>query len=242
MKTSERKIFIPLLLAITLIIVVFTALIVKRSSSSSQAQNNQTPGPGNYSYSLKVGNLERTYLVHVPSGYAKGTPVALVLAFHGGGGSAESMAANYNWISKSDQEGIIVAFPNGTSGPGGISTWNAGDCCGYAQRSHIDDVGFVKALLSDMESKFDIDDSRVFATGMSNGGMFIYRLACELHVTFIQVEPTLRRLNSVLPRREVIHGREDKGRAQTLTRQARRFLQLMRSGASLRIASDLPIL
>ncbi len=124
--------------------------------------------------------MDRTYLVHVPGSYMKDKPVPLVFAFHGSGGSARIMAAFYNWVPKSDHKGFIVVFPDGVRGPGGVSAWNAGDCCGYAQRAGIDDVGFVRAMLNDMKSKFDINQSRIFATGMSNGGMFSYRLACEL--------------------------------------------------------------
>ena len=88
----------------------------------------------------------------------------------------------YGWISKSNAEGFIVAFPNGTSRfPSGIlATWNAGACCGYARDNNVSDVLFVKKMIADIETNHSVNSDRVFATGMSNGGMFSYRLACDL--------------------------------------------------------------
>lgn len=98
-----------------------------------------------------------------------------------------SMAENYGWIPKSEKEGFIVAFPNGASrlSSGKIATWNAGNCCGYAVESRSDDVGFVKAVIEDIKKKVNI--GKIFATGMSNGGMMSHRLACEMSDTFTAI-------------------------------------------------------
>jgi polyhydroxybutyrate depolymerase len=89
--------------------------------------------------------------------------------------------ARYGWVSKADREGFAVAFPNGYSKlPGGrFATWNAGQCCGDARDKNIDDVGFIRALVADVRSRLPIDPARIFATGMSNGGMLSHRLACD---------------------------------------------------------------
>src|SRR5262249_50718020 len=58
-------------------------------------------------------------------------------------------------------------------------TWNAGGCCLWAMRNKIDDVGFIRALLDDLGSRLPFDRSRVYATGISNGGMMAYRLGVE---------------------------------------------------------------
>ncbi|OYT26975.1 MAG: poly(3-hydroxybutyrate) depolymerase [Candidatus Altiarchaeales archaeon ex4484_96] len=142
--------------------------------------------PGDYEYTIKQGNKERIYLLHVPSSY-NGNPAKLVLAFHGGMGSAEVMAKNYDWIPKSEEEGFIVAFPNGASRlpSGKLATWNAGRCCGYADKSNSDDVGFVKLIIEDIKKKAQID--KIYATGMSNGGMLSHRLACEMSDVFTAI-------------------------------------------------------
>ena len=155
---------------------------------NSPISNNFTLGPGDYDFSLKVGSATRKYLIHIPNSYKKIIQAPLVMAFHGGLGNSSTMTNDerFQWISKSNAEGFIVAFPNGASrrADGTLATWNAGNCCGYAVESKSDDVGFVKEVIKDVESKFNINKNKVFATGMSNGGMMDYRLACEMSDTF----------------------------------------------------------
>lgn len=123
----------------------------------------------------------RKVLVHLPAGRDAAQPAPLVLALHGGGGHAEHMAENYGLQRKADEAGFIVAFPNGYSKlPGGkFATWNAGGCCGDARDKGIDDVGFLREVVKALSQRYRVDASRVFATGMSNGGMMSHRLACE---------------------------------------------------------------
>ena len=125
----------------------------------------------------------RKVLVHLPTGYDAGRPAPLVLAFHGGGGHAEYMADDekYGLQRKADEAGFVVAFPNGYSKlPGGrFATWNAGGCCGDARDKSSDDVAFTRTVVTALQARYSIDTNRVFATGMSNGGMLSHRLACE---------------------------------------------------------------
>ena len=125
----------------------------------------------------------RKVLVHLPPAYDGVKSLSLVLAMHGGGGHAQLMAddSRYGWQREADQSGFIVAFPNGASRlPGGrLATWNAGGCCGYARDQNVDDVAFLRAVVADLKGRYRIDGTRVFATGMSNGGMMAHRLACD---------------------------------------------------------------
>lgn len=125
----------------------------------------------------------RTVLVHVPATLDTSQPAPLVLALHGGGGHAEYMAddARYGLQAKADEAGFIVAFPNGYSKlPGGkFATWNAGGCCGDARDRQVDDVGFARAVVAAVQARWRVDAGRVFAAGMSNGGMLAHRLACD---------------------------------------------------------------
>jgi polyhydroxybutyrate depolymerase len=115
----------------------------------------------------------RKVLVHLPTGYDAGRPAPLVLAFHGGGGHAKYMADDekYGLQKKADEAGFIVG--------GRFATWNAGGCCGDARDKNIDDVAFARAAVKAIKGRYSIDASRIFATGMSNGGMLSHRLACE---------------------------------------------------------------
>lgn len=146
-------------------------------------QAGEQMAPGSHELTLRHGGLARAFTVHVPRSYRGDRPVPLVLAFHGGGGSMQSMARDslYGLTAQSEASGWIVVFPNGYSRlPGGrLATWNAGLCCGAARDKAIDDVGFVREVVADVQRRLAIDTRRIFATGMSNGGMISYRLACE---------------------------------------------------------------
>lgn len=143
---------------------------------------------------LGFGGRDRTYLVHVPAGLSG--PAPLVVALHGGGGNATATVKMTGLDAAADAGGFIVAYPNGTDrsrpwlkliGKSGFLTWNAGTCCGYAQQNRIDDVGFIRAVVGQLESRYRIDPERIYATGISNGGMMAYTLACEASDVFAAV-------------------------------------------------------
>lgn len=138
---------------------------------------------GTHTLQVSHQGQKRTVVVHVPAHSNPAQADPLVLALHGGGGFAEYMANNdrYGLIRKSDSAGFVVAFPNGYSKlPGGkFATWNAGGCCGDARDRQVDDVGFLRAVVAQLSARLPLDPSRIYAIGMSNGGMMAYRLACE---------------------------------------------------------------
>ncbi|MEA3081007.1 MAG: polyhydroxybutyrate depolymerase [Sphingomonadales bacterium] len=147
------------------------------------ANPNMSPltAPGDYRFSFVHDGITREYLVHVPRSY-KGGRTPMLVALHGGGGDADFQAddSKYKLISKSEAVGFIAVFPNGYSRLGGVlATWNAGACCGAAQKNNVDDVGFLREVIQRVERQANIDRSRVFMTGMSNGALMSWRMACE---------------------------------------------------------------
>ncbi len=146
---------------------------------------------------IEYGGLDRSYLLHLPNPLPA-TPPPVVLVLHGGGGNAQSIAKMTGFDAEADRQGFIAVYPNGTDesrplmnlfGKPGFLTWNAGNCCGYAQEHGIDDVGFLRAVVAAVIKDNGADPKRVYATGISNGGMMAYRLGCEASDVFAAIAP-----------------------------------------------------
>jgi polyhydroxybutyrate depolymerase len=136
--------------------------------------------------------VERSYELHVPSGYDPSTPAPLVMNFHGRttstlGKAAPLQQAVSGLYDKGDAEGFFVINPQGITDSDGYQTWNAGVCC--AEDKTRDDVGFADAIIDEVEAEFCLDTARVYATGLSNGGFMSHRLACERADRYAAVAP-----------------------------------------------------
>jgi len=137
---------------------------------------------------LRVGAVERSYLVDLPPAYDGRRALPVVLVFHGGGGAALSARTQTRMSEKAQAEGFIAVYPQGSGVLSArLLTWNATTCCGYAMQRRIDEAAFVAALLDDLGASFAIDRSRVYATGISNGGMMAYLSACALAERFAAI-------------------------------------------------------
>lgn len=123
------------------------------------------------------GGLRRDYIVHVGISCHSKVPAPLVIVLHGGGGTGEGMVKLTGFNTIADREGFVVVYPNGID-----RHWNDGRGVEWyrAHTQDVDDVGFISALIDELSQKLNIDANRVYATGISNGGMMSYRLGCEL--------------------------------------------------------------
>lgn len=140
--------------------------------------------------SLYWDNLNRTYFLHLPEAYTESENFPLVIAMHGGFGSAFNLQNQSMLSDKADDESFIVVYPEGVlGGVNEIRTWNAGWCCGHASFNDIDDIGFINTLLDTLIQYYSVDTNRIYATGMSNGGFLSYRLACELSDRIAAIAP-----------------------------------------------------
>ena len=172
-------------------------------------------GVGDHTRTLSVGDLKRNYLVHIPKGYDPKKPTPVVLAFHGGGGNTDSMMVFCGLNKKADAAGFIVVYPSGTGRMDKVLTFNGGNCCGYAMTNKIDDVEFTRKVLDDLATTATIDPKRVFATGMSNGGIMSYRVASELSDRIAAIAPVGGPMGTETckPKRPVsvmhFHGKDD---------------------------------
>ena len=148
--------------------------------------SSTSTGGGSQERSLEFAGRERTYILHLPESYDAAGRYPLVMALHGGTSNADQTVTLTGMNETADREGFIAVYPNGT---GAVPTWNVGFGYGYALRNNVDDVGFLRALVMELEKEFPIDPDRVYATGISNGAMLSYRLASEASDVFAAVAP-----------------------------------------------------
>ena len=131
----------------------------------------------NYSESLVHDGLERTYHVHISRSYNSSQPTPLVIVLHGGGSTGKGMIRYTGFNAIADEENFIVAYPDGVE-----QRWNDGrgldEYRTYAD--NVDDAGFIAAMIGDISGRLTIDEKRIYATGISNGGIMTHRLGCEL--------------------------------------------------------------
>lgn len=124
--------------------------------------------------SIDVDGLARTYRVFVPPTLDQSRPAPLLVVLHGGGNTVDSTVTTLMFDREASTWGFITAYPEGTR-----LEWNAGFCCGSAPSRNVDDVSFLSRLLDTIEAGHDVDRTRVFFVGVSNGAMLAYRFACE---------------------------------------------------------------
>ena len=129
---------------------------------------------GSSAGTLTSGGRTRTYRIYRPASLVAGSAVPLVVFLHGGFGDGAQAEGAYGWDAAADEGRFVVVYPDGVS-----KAWNGGTCCGVPQQQGIDDVGFIRDLVATVEAALPIDPARVYATGISNGGIMAYRLACE---------------------------------------------------------------
>lgn len=175
---NKKKIVLSILLCLILIILPNLSC---RKTSEDKYKNTSVR-------SMVYDGLKRTYRLHIPSSSNKTKAVPLLFVFHGGEGSGQQMEhltlGGFNTLS--DKEGFMVVYPDGVG-----KHWNDGRGI-KMYRSHkenIDDVGFIDALIEEIAKTFNIDRGRIYATGISNGGFFSQRLACELSEKIAAIAP-----------------------------------------------------
>ena len=173
---KNLKLNMPTLLAI----VFLSVLTACGSASTISALDAQR--------TLTVGDLERTYFLHIPEGLENENPVPLVFVFHGFQENGNYARTYTGMDTIADANGFIVVYPDGSGASGSLS-WNAGGCCGFAIENNIDETAFVSSIIADVETIIKVDPRRTYATGFSNGALLSYRLACEMSDTFAAVAP-----------------------------------------------------
>lgn len=157
---------------------------------------------------INFGGYSRQYVLHQPFGYRGSGRLPLVIFLHGAGGSAGGASLAYGWRTQSNRERFFVAFaealpafpslqPDFTKNP---RFWNDGSGRGTAIHNAIDDVGYLGAVLDDIERRCPIDPDRVYISGFSSGASMTCRAGVELSARLAAIAPVSGHLELTNPR------------------------------------------
>lgn len=125
---------------------------------------------------LTVGREQRDYILHVPKSYDRNRPTPLVILLHGHGSRAQTFEQSTGMSGKADKNDFIVAYPQALGSP---SVWHSG----VDGSARVDDVAFIRTLIDSISSDYNIDPSRIYVAGHSNGAFMAYRIGSALSPT-----------------------------------------------------------
>jgi len=125
--------------------------------------------------SIVSSGEKREYLLYVPKSYDPTRPTPLVISMHGGGGWPVLQRDVSGWNRLADSHGFIVAYPSGLK-VGGFRAWRVV----HRGPGLAKDVRFISDLIDDLEKAYNIDSTRIYANGLSNGGGMAFVLSCTL--------------------------------------------------------------
>jgi len=131
------------------------------------------------------GGLEREYIYYHPASAPPQCP--LVFVCHGYTGTAQGIMDYSEFNALADEYGFAVCYPQGIEDSFGNTFFNVG--YDFQNNEMVDDVAYLQNLNSYLQSTYSLDSSKVFCTGMSNGGDLCYMLACQASETFRAVAP-----------------------------------------------------
>jgi polyhydroxybutyrate depolymerase len=124
--------------------------------------------------SFIYGGIERTYRIYIPALYDPQEEVPMLFNLHGYGSNNLEQEFYGDFRGVADTANFIIVHPNGTFDKNNNRFWNT------FGNSNVDDVGFLSALIDTISSAINIDQEKIYSTGMSNGGFMSYHLACFL--------------------------------------------------------------
>ena len=133
---------------------------------------------------LKHDNLDRFYYIYTPTNLDSNESIPVLFAFHGYGSSAMRHLNYTNYFPLADSNNFIVIYPQGATTATLSTHWNVG---GWTSKSTIDDLDFVETIIGLIKDKIQIDETRIYSSGMSNGGYMGYHLACNLSNKFAAI-------------------------------------------------------
>ena len=156
---------------------------VPSSPPTAITSNLDAQAKGTINGKISYNDIDREFILYVPSSYDSSAKQALVFNFHGYGSNADEQMNYGDLRSQADANGFILVHPDALDDIGGTSYWNMG---GWAISVH-DDLKFIENLINLLMDKYSVNSERIYSTGMSNGGFFSFHLACNLNASFAAV-------------------------------------------------------
>jgi polyhydroxybutyrate depolymerase len=150
-------------LAVVLIFLSLPAVLAIAAAATFYAHNRSNG-------TLVSSGQSREYLLYVPKRYDRTRPTPLVISMHGAGGWPMQQMELSRWNRVADREGFLVVYPSGVAGAG-PRVWHMGE---------KKDVQFISDLIDKLQASFNIDPSRIYANGISNGGGMAFVLSCTM--------------------------------------------------------------
>jgi polyhydroxybutyrate depolymerase len=123
---------------------------------------------------LTIDGNARSFIVYLPTGYNNAGKLPMIFSIHGGSGTPDGMIRIANFIPIAERDKIILVYPSGVQ-----KNWNDGRPTTPNQLG-INDISFFSQVCDYMISKYSVDPTKIYATGISNGGFMSSRLGCEL--------------------------------------------------------------
>ena len=138
--------------------------------------------PQTYLDRIEIGGQERLFMVHIPTDYESNRPVSLVFSLHGAGSNFFAQENASQWIQKADEEGFVVVTPPAME-PSNV--WLGV----FLDELDDPDIELFAGMLDQLQADLNIDPARIYATGLSNGGVMANRLGCDLSESFAAIAP-----------------------------------------------------
>jgi polyhydroxybutyrate depolymerase len=128
---------------------------------------------------LTIDGIQRNFLIYQPTGYNNAGKMPMIIVMHGGGGYPSSMLQLADFKTIAEREKVILIYPSGTGTSTTQNYWNDGRPT-TTNTLGVNDVSFISQLCSYAITNYAVDATKIYATGISNGGFMASRLGCEL--------------------------------------------------------------
>jgi polyhydroxybutyrate depolymerase len=149
------------------------------SSTGGAGTGGATGGGGTGGEGGTTFGGDRPVDVLVPPSYDAATPAPLLLLLHGYTASGAIQESYFTLQDAAFERGMIYAYPDGTIDGMDSGFWNASDACCDFFSTGIDDSGYLRGLIEEIEAAYNIDPKQIYLAGHSNGGFMSYRMACD---------------------------------------------------------------